>query len=185
MEVSIAESLKLKIKFSNHKFLHITGWSFGGVLAHEVAQCLDRLDEQVLAVIMIDSPCPEDLEPLPSAIVKYVLGQKNLSYSTESVITAQFQKHAQFLGEYSSQKRVRQEVIAKERKYFMIYCEGTLNTMQTCGLDHSWLSNQNFREQALKRWEQILGRSLSILRMPGNHFQAFDSAYVSRENCYC
>ncbi|EED12747.1 polyketide synthase, putative [Talaromyces stipitatus ATCC 10500] len=154
------------------------GWSFGGVLSHAVAQCLERLDEKVLAVIMIDSPCPENLEPLPSAIVKYVLGQKNLSYSTELVITAQFQKHAQFLAEYSSQRSATQGFIAKERKYFMIYCQDTLNTSKICGVDHPWLSDKNCREQALNQWEQILGRSLTVLRIPGNHFQVFDSAYV-------
>lgn len=154
------------------------GWSFGGVLSHAVAQCLERLDEKVLAVIMIDSPCPEDLEPLPSAVVTHILGQKNLSQSTESVIRAQFQKHAHFLAEYSSQRSANEEFIAKERKYFMIYCQDTLNTRKMCGVDHAWLSDENCRDQALNQWEQILDRSLTVLRIPGNHFQVFDSAYV-------
>ncbi|KAH8585456.1 hypothetical protein B0O99DRAFT_696467 [Bisporella sp. PMI_857] len=51
---------------------HLGGWSAGGVIAYEVAQQLLEMGEQVERLILIDSPCPIGLEPLPSSLLHFV-----------------------------------------------------------------------------------------------------------------
>ena len=47
---------------------HLGGWSAGGVVAFEVALQLMRESETVERLILLDSPCPIGLEPLPSRL---------------------------------------------------------------------------------------------------------------------
>ncbi|KAI9670205.1 MAG: Type I Iterative PKS [Alyxoria varia] len=47
---------------------HIGGWSAGGVLAYEIACQLHAQGEKVSKMILLDSPCPVALEPLPARL---------------------------------------------------------------------------------------------------------------------
>lgn len=51
---------------------HLAGWSAGGVLAYDAAQQLLEMGEEVDRLILIDSPCPIGLEPLPSSLLHFV-----------------------------------------------------------------------------------------------------------------
>lgn len=146
-----------------------------------------REGRRTLAVIMIDSPCPHNLEPLPQPIVKHVLSAKELSTSAISVIAAQFQHHARFLAEYSSQEAIAQAVIPEGRKYFMLQSSNTIDTRRLCGVDHPWLSDNQCRDAALAQWERLLRRQLTVLKIPGNHFEPFEPQNVSSltESHYC
>ncbi|KAF2838514.1 ketoacyl-synt-domain-containing protein [Patellaria atrata CBS 101060] len=46
----------------------IGGWSAGGVVAYEVAMQLLAMGEKIEKLILIDSPCPVNLEPLPARL---------------------------------------------------------------------------------------------------------------------
>ncbi|KAI9688899.1 MAG: Type I Iterative PKS [Bathelium mastoideum] len=46
----------------------IGGWSAGGVVAYEVALQLQAMGEKVERLVLIDSPCPVALEPLPARL---------------------------------------------------------------------------------------------------------------------
>ncbi|KAF1946504.1 polyketide synthase PksA [Clathrospora elynae] len=46
----------------------VGGWSAGGVMAYEVAQQLVNSGEQVENLVLIDSPCPVALAPLPGRL---------------------------------------------------------------------------------------------------------------------
>jgi len=48
------------------------GWSAGGVLAYAVAYQLLELGEQIECLALIDSPCPINLEPLPSDLLHFI-----------------------------------------------------------------------------------------------------------------
>lgn len=50
---------------------NIGGWSAGGVLAYEAAIQLLREGDKVANLILIDSPCPVKLEPVPSKLFKF------------------------------------------------------------------------------------------------------------------
>lgn len=133
---------------------------------------------------MIDSPCPHDLEPLPQTVVRHMLSTKGLSPSTESIIAAQFKHHARLLAEYSSQGIISEGIIPNDRKYFMLHSADTLDTFRLYGADFPWLSDEQCREAALAQWERLLGRSLAVLRIPGNHFEPFEPQNVSLLDLY-
>lgn len=46
----------------------IGGWSAGGVIAYAVAQALLANDEKVEKLLLLDSPCPVNLDPLPARL---------------------------------------------------------------------------------------------------------------------
>ena len=46
----------------------IGGWSAGGVIAYAVAQALLAAGEKVEKLLLLDSPCPVDLAPLPTRL---------------------------------------------------------------------------------------------------------------------
>ncbi|KAH8804520.1 putative polyketide synthase [Xylogone sp. PMI_703] len=48
------------------------GWSAGGVLAYQAAYKLIQAGEKVEQLILVDSPCPIGLEPLPSSLLHFV-----------------------------------------------------------------------------------------------------------------
>ncbi|KAB8659338.1 hypothetical protein FH972_026227 [Carpinus fangiana] len=49
----------------------IGGWSAGGVIAYEVCHQLLSQNQQVEKLILIDSPCPVNLEPLPARLHQF------------------------------------------------------------------------------------------------------------------
>ncbi|KAL8846942.1 MAG: hypothetical protein Q9221_007984 [Calogaya cf. arnoldii] len=51
------------------------GWSFGGVVAFEATQILQRLGFNVRGLVLIDSPYPQNHEPLPEDIIRFILGR--------------------------------------------------------------------------------------------------------------
>lgn len=55
----------------------------------------------------------------------------------------------------------------------------TMDTDALCGTTYEWLSSQKARDDAIKRWEQIVGSKIKVLGIPGNHFQAFDAQNAS------
>ncbi|KAF2481808.1 hypothetical protein BDY17DRAFT_325322 [Neohortaea acidophila] len=46
----------------------VGGWSAGGVIAYAVQQALLAAGEQVEKLLLLDSPCPVDLDPLPARL---------------------------------------------------------------------------------------------------------------------
>ena len=51
---------------------HIGGWSAGGIIAYEAMLQLHRSGERVENLVFLDSPCPIELEPLPSRLHKFL-----------------------------------------------------------------------------------------------------------------
>ncbi|KAL4900541.1 hypothetical protein BDW74DRAFT_182627 [Aspergillus multicolor] len=151
------------------------GWSFGGVLAHEVANILDRRGYDVPGVILIDSPCPVGSDPLPKAVVEYVYQSKGISLSppAASIVAAQFQHHTRFLCE-----NVQHHTVHPSREYVMLHCKDTIDTVGICGVEFPWLADEECRKAALARWSDIVGRPLKVHPIPGNHFEPFDGKNI-------
>ena len=65
-----------------HGPYHLGGWSAGGVIAYQVAFQLLEMGEKTERLFLIDSPCPINLEPLPSSLLHFadsmgLLGTQN------------------------------------------------------------------------------------------------------------
>ena len=55
-----------------HGPYYLGGWSAGGVIAYQVAYKLLETGEKTERLFLIDSPCPINLEPLPSSLLHFV-----------------------------------------------------------------------------------------------------------------
>lgn len=55
-----------------HGPYYLGGWSAGGVIAYQVAYKLLEMGEKTERLFLIDSPCPINLEPLPSSLLHFV-----------------------------------------------------------------------------------------------------------------
>lgn len=55
-----------------HGPYYLGGWSAGGVIAYQVAYKLLELGIRTERLFLIDSPCPINLEPLPSSLLHFV-----------------------------------------------------------------------------------------------------------------
>lgn len=61
----------------------------------------------------------------------------------------------------------------------MLHSDQVLETTRLCGVSYPWLESQQHRAQAIRQWECLLSRSLTIYSIPGNHFEPFNDEYVS------
>ncbi|KAL2869077.1 uncharacterized protein BJX67DRAFT_379556 [Aspergillus lucknowensis] len=140
----------------------IGGWSFGGVLAFEIAQ---HLASQVEGVILIDSPSPIDHTPLPDTVIRYVL--QDLDAGGQEFLRTQFTRHAAMLGEYRPSK------LQTDLPFVLLQSEETLNTTTLCGIEYPWLENQATQQESVSQWNTLLQSTIRVLQIPGNHFEPF------------
>lgn len=158
----------------------VPGWSFGGVLAYEVARQLLQLHWDVKGVILIDSPCPKNHQPLPEPIIQHILRPLFKTNSTAqensiAAVAAQFHAHAGFLSDYLPSPTFP----PKDLRYVMLRNEETMDTSHLCGVAYPWLDDQEARSRSIKDWEDIVGCQITVLGIPGNHFEPFASQHVS------
>ena len=50
-------------------------------------------------------------------------------------------------------------------------------------LENPWLQDRSDPRTSVAGWESLVGSKLSVIDIPGNHFQAFDAANVSLFPC--
>ncbi|RYP12953.1 hypothetical protein DL767_010979 [Monosporascus sp. MG133] len=156
------------------------GWSFGGVLAFEVSRQLRKLGTTVKGVILIDSPYPIDHQALPSEVISHVVkkpskGRQLLSDAAKQArdtIEAQFRRHARMLQEYNPDRNV------EDVPCVMLKCTHTLDTETLCGVSYPWLSEDAFRDQCVRDWEQLIGKRIPVMDVDCNHFEVFDEKHL-------
>ncbi|KAL9039245.1 MAG: hypothetical protein Q9180_002645 [Flavoplaca navasiana] len=159
------------------------GWSFGGVVAFEVAQILQRRGFNVQGLVLIDSPYPKNHEPLPEGIVKFIFGRsaskngaiKNSGNDTgtRSHLLTEFKANAALLGQYSA-SATRCDI-----RTVILRSRDTFDSSGLCGVRYEWLESQTARTKAVEGWQSMLAGKVDVLDIPGHHFQAFDEQNVS------
>ncbi|KAL1636985.1 polyketide beta-ketoacyl-synthase [Diplodia intermedia] len=162
------------------------GWSFGGVLAFEIARQLRRQLPQspraVAGVVLIDSPHPVGHVPLPDEIIAYVSssgGNSNNSAAKPSkavadiraAVAKQFRRNAALLGAYAPAD-------ADGIRCVMLMCKGGFDAEALCGVEYAWLSDEAARRESVRVWEGLLGREVPVLEVEGNHFDLFERGNV-------
>ncbi|KAF2199798.1 hypothetical protein GQ43DRAFT_442160 [Delitschia confertaspora ATCC 74209] len=140
----------------------VGGWSFGGILAFEVAQ---RLGKHVKGVVLIDSPSPIDHAPLPDAVIDYVL--QDLDPKSKRTLGVQFRSHAAILSKYNPQQD------RSGAKFALLPSQETINTTKLCGVGYPWLEHGSAQAEAILEWESLIRNEVRILPIPGNHFEPF------------
>ncbi|KAK4695818.1 hypothetical protein P7C71_g1996, partial [Lecanoromycetidae sp. Uapishka_2] len=159
----------------------LCGWSFGGVLAFETAHILQASGFNVKGLILIDSPYPQDHQPLPEKIIRYVLSKRSPKVGVQdnsdedrmsSALLAEFTANAALLKTYSP------SMLPKYVKTVSLSSRDTMDTQTLCGVSYDWLSNSKARTEAIKGWGKIIGGEVDVIEIPGNHFEAFDEKNI-------
>jgi hypothetical protein len=151
-----------------------SGWSFGGVVAFEVARQLLKQGTDA-RVILIDSPSPVNHVPLPESLLDSVINLDTHSSCSgiRRFVKAQFQLNSRVLGEYNplpSDGPFPPIVLLRSREGF-----------QAPGISDipTWLGDRSDGQQAAFGWESLVGCSVSVRDIPGHHFQPFHPSHVS------
>ena len=165
----------------------IAGWSFGGVLAFEVARQLRCSGCGVRGLILIDSPPPINHVPLPEEVINLVFGgdssttQRKIESKRAKKMRVQlkerFLSHAAMLQNYNPRAE-------GELPCIFIKCTQTMDTKKSCGISYPWLSDASYRDQTREMWESLSGRPVTILGIDCNHFDVFEKQHVS-DRLFC
>ncbi|RDA85919.1 hypothetical protein CP532_2712 [Ophiocordyceps camponoti-leonardi (nom. inval.)] len=156
-------------------YLILGGWSFGGVLAFEAAQQLRARGLDVKGLVLIDSPSPINHEPLPSAVISNItktMGsqQKQDRSRSRNAIEEEFVSNAALLENYNPRPFSQTD---SGIKTVMLQSQETLDTESLWNVRCDWLSQEMTRASSVAAWEELVGRHVKVLPIPGNHFEPF------------
>lgn len=169
-------------KTAGHDPVILAGWSFGGVIAFEAARQLLQAGISVAGLILIDAPLPIDHTPLPEELLMHLFGggQAGVNISANSnkdTVLDHFHYHTRVLAEYRASPL--EEGLRRGLRTVLLRSNDTLDTEKLCGVPYEWLNSAETQGEVVQGWKTLVGEPLAVLTIPGNHFEAFDSANVS------
>lgn len=127
---------------------------------------------KVRGLLLIDSPYPRNHEPLPEAVVSYILGSSISNKDPQSSnVVSEFMQNATLLAKYQPVDFNGGEHAKIKTVY--LQSQDTFDTQASCGVSYEWLSSQRVRDAAVHSWEGLVGDHIRVFPIPGNHFQAF------------
>jgi len=155
----------------------LAGWSAGGVIAFEVANQLVKANDQVEQLILIDSPCPDIIEPLPSSLHRWfgsigLLGDGDTS-KLPAWLLPHFAASVHALSTYKPEKMDP----AKSPQVTAIWCEDGVCKLPTdprpdpFPYGHAQFLLDNRTDFGPNLWDNYLNKErFSCRQVPGNHF---------------
>jgi iron transport multicopper oxidase len=164
----------------------LSGWSAGGVIAFEMLNQLVKGGDEVSHLIMIDSPCPLIIEPLPSSLHRWfgsigLLGDGDLN-KLPPWLLPHFAASVTALSTYSAVKIPKD----KSPSVTTIWCEdGVCKTASDPRPDpypdgHALFLLENKTDFGPNLWDYFLPvEKIRCVRMPGNHFSMMGRELVS------
>ncbi|MCJ1432685.1 hypothetical protein MMC27_002042 [Xylographa pallens] len=179
--VEMASNYAAHVTSTSNGPVIIGGWSFGGVVAFEMARLLQSAGKRVDGVILIDSPYPIDHQPLPDPVIAHLTGSfhPSVAIAADSPTRArrkqvlqQFQTNAGMLGQYTPGPHT------PLFKVVMLRSRDTFDSERLCGVRYPWLGEQKARDEAIAGWRTLLGSEMPVLEIPGNHFDVFAKANI-------
>ncbi|KAF4332180.1 polyketide synthase [Fusarium beomiforme] len=157
---------------------YLPGWSFGGIVAFEAAQLLTNRGFEVKGLVMIDSPCPVDHDPLPAEVIASISSSNSQKRSVSSALEEEFMSNAVLLGIYKPVSFP--QATGRGLKTVMLMSQDLFDTEALCGVRYDWLSKRDTRYTAIGSWEELVGGHVEVLPIPGNHFQPFLDGMIDR-----
>ncbi|PCH42158.1 ketoacyl-synt-domain-containing protein [Wolfiporia cocos MD-104 SS10] len=156
----------------------VGGWSFGGVVAFEIARQLAASGVRVVGLLLIDSPHPRMRSPLPDNVIDAVIQDRDLAGKHASLVRTQMRYAAKALARYDPAQSPASGCIAprtvmlSSREAYPIDSLGT----EVAG----FLADRTDRNQSVRGWEDILQAPVPSLDIPGNHFEPFEPQNVGK-----
>ncbi|KAF4633175.1 hypothetical protein G7Y89_g4946 [Cudoniella acicularis] len=165
----------------------LAGWSAGGVIAFEAVSQLIKNGDEVESLILIDSPCPDIIEPLPSSLHRWfgengLLGDGDLS-KLPPWLLPHFAASVNALSNYSP------EVIDPKKSPFVtaIWCEDGVCKLPTdprpdpFPYGHAQFLLDNRTDFGPNLWDKYLNKDRFVTKhMPGNHFSMMKGALAKK-----
>ena len=163
------------------------GWSFGGVVAFEAAKILMDTGHEIAGVILIDSPPPIDHQPLSPEIITAVTtnghdidnGGRRLQGMVRELMKKSFTSSAEMLAAFKPDdvseigKPIPRIVLLRSKEGFQLEDKWSSKPVNL------WLQDRSNPRTGVAEWESIVKSKVSVIDIPGNHFQVFDAANVS------
>ncbi|CAD6924271.1 unnamed protein product [Tilletia laevis] len=160
------------LKLGNGKPVVVGGWSFGGVVAFEVARQLMKNGQEVKACIMIDSPYPIGHQGLSNSVIESIAPAPSKGRMN---IQRQFEMNTRALVAYG---QTLDDKLPQAPGLQIIYLRSSMGF--DCNL--SWLRDRDEPSVAnVEDWRPLVGpdAKLSQYAIPGNHFEALDSTHAA------
>jgi iron transport multicopper oxidase len=163
----------------------LAGWSAGGVIAFEAVNQLTKNGDEVEQLILIDSPCPDIIEPLPSSLHQWfgsigLLGDGDLS-KLPSWLLPHFAASVNALSSYTPEKIEP----SKCPMVTTIWCEDGVCKLPTdprpdpFPYGHAQFLLDNRTDFGPNLWDKYLNlEKMQCHHMPGNHFSMMKGDYV-------
>jgi len=150
------------------------GWSFGGVVAFEVARQLLKRGTNA-RVVLIDSPSPVNHVPLPEALLDSVI-DPNAHIARSNIgqyVKAQFRLNSRVLADYNP--------LPADGPFPPLVLLRSREDFQAPGISGipTWLKNRSDARQATFGWESLTGSPVRVWDIPGHHFQPFLHSHAS------
>ncbi|KAL0577637.1 polyketide beta-ketoacyl-synthase [Marasmius crinis-equi] len=151
----------------------IGGWSFGGVVAYEAARQMMAAGGDVRGVLLIDSPSPINHVPLSSSLIDAVVNTEGRPSQSEvhQLVKNQFRLNSRMLGKYHPSATGPHPPLI------------LLRSSEGLELQHvdvpSWLSDRSDSRKSVAGWEQLTGAPVTVIDIPGNHFEPFMATNIA------
>ena len=165
---------------------YLGGWSAGGVLAYQVAYKLLELGEKTERLFLIDSPCPIDLEPLPSSLLHFInsLGILGTRGTSPDWLIPHFQATMKNLASFTPRSM---NSVDAPKTLLILARDGLSKDAKDQKFPRSsgeaksvkWLldSRGGIRTYG---WEKLIGdENIIVMNVPGNHFSVIREPDVS------
>lgn len=158
-------------------FIKNAGWSFGGIIAFEIACELIQQGVEVKGILLIDAPSPLNHVPLTNTLLGQAVRGLGDNTETAKMVRKQFKLSSLLLGEYKPRKMSVYPRVAflRSREGFRLD-PGVLSFGETIP---GWLVDREDARAACVDWECLIGDEVKMWDIPGNHFQPFFSENVS------
>lgn len=162
------------------------GWSAGGVLAYAVACQLIEMGEEIEALCLIDSPCPINLQPLPSELLHFIdsLGLLGVQGSAPNWLIPHFEASIKNLADFMPYPMDPEEA---PRTHIIWARDGLVSES-----DEKQFPRSNTEAKSVKflldgrqslgtyGWEKLIGsENITVDFMEGNHFTMIREPKVS------
>lgn len=169
---------------------YLGGWSAGGVIAYEVTCQLMASGQRIERLLLIDAPCPVDLEPLPPRLHHFFAEIGLLGDGPDSIpdwLLPHFSASIQALSDYVPQPMptgAAPKTLAIWAREGVCGKPGDRRPPPQGGGDDPapmrWLL-ENRTDFGDNGWGQLLGDAMTFEQMDGNHFTMMsDVKLVSR-----
>ncbi|TEB40269.1 hypothetical protein FA13DRAFT_1769805 [Coprinellus micaceus] len=147
----------------------LAGWSFGGMVAFELAKQLFAAGFHVQGLIFLDAPPPTGEVVLSEELIASILPNDK---SWAAGLLQQLKRHVQMVLHHRATK------LNPSTPLPCVYLRCTEGYPAPADVDvHEWLTAREDRDATVAEWKALLDGDLHVLDVPGHHFEMF---HVSR-----